>query len=121
MESISSVHSPDITYLDGYSPFLPPQKRQGHVHWYGLFISLLPQMICYEKLQFLLPQYGLSHLLWRAANTKNPEKPPSLPPANMRIDSIFLLSTACLLCPSRKHIYPIACSLPHLGRSSPHL
>lgn len=52
-----------------------PKKRQGCVHWYSLLISLLPQTVCYEKLPFFLPQYGLSHLLRRAANTKIPEKP----------------------------------------------
>lgn len=57
------------------SLLLPPKKRQECVHWYSLSISLLPQTICYEKLPFLLPQYSLSHLLWRAANTKIPEKP----------------------------------------------
>lgn len=120
MEYISSVHPLDITCLDGYPRLLPPQKGQGHVHWYSLFISLLPQLIYYKRLQVLLPQYRLSHLVWRAVNTKITEKPPSLLPANKRVDSIFLLSTACLLSgwSSRKHIHLIACSLPCLGRRS---
>lgn len=61
--------------LGCYLPLLPPKKRQGCMHWYSLSISLLPQTICYENLPFLLPQYSLSHLLRRAANTKILEKP----------------------------------------------
>lgn len=119
MEYISSVHPLDVTYL--VSPF-PPSPKRGRDMCIGIAISSFSSHRLYAmKLQFLLPQYSLSHLLWRAANAKIPEKPPSLLPANWRVDSIYLLSTAHLLCPSRKHICAIAWSLPPLGRSSPYV
>lgn len=64
------------TLLAWWTPLLPPSKRQRHEHYYPP-ISLLPQIICHKQVpQVLLPPYDLSHLLWRAVNTKT-EKCPS--------------------------------------------
>lgn len=89
------------------------------MHWYSLFISLLPQTICYEKLPLLLPQYSLSHLLRRAANTKIPEKP--FPVACQYENRQYFSFLHCLLHPSRKHIYPIAWFLVLSGEKLPFL
>lgn len=72
MEYISSVHPLDVTYL--VSPFSAYPKR-GRDMCIGIAISSFSSHRLYAmKLQFLLPQCSLSHLLWRAANAKNPRK-----------------------------------------------
>lgn len=73
-------------------PFLSlSSHRQFAMESYHSFCLSMVSATCYGELQIQKSQKSLSLL-----------------PANMRIESIFLLSTACLLHPSRKHVYPIA-------------
>lgn len=78
--------------------------RQFAMKSYHFFCLSMVSATCYGELQIQKSQKSLSLL-----------------PANMRIDSIFLLSTACLLHPSRKHIYPTAHFLLSSGKKLPFL
>lgn len=108
LHGIGQLCLPTGHNLLGWLSPSPPSQKRGRDVCIGIPFSSLS-----SHRQFAMKSYHffclstVSATCYGELQIQKSQKSLSLLPANMRIDIIFLLSTACLLHPSRKYIYPI--------------